>query len=85
MKHVTTMGLAIAMLAGGMCAGDAQALCFWPTPTTACTSANAWQTEDVYYHARGQNLQITYMCDPDFGWTLWEVCDLNPGGICVAY
>jgi hypothetical protein len=74
----------MALLASAMTAGNAEAA-GWPQPSSACTSANAWQTEDVYYYSRWQELQITYVCDPDAGWTLFQICDLKPGGICVVY
>lgn len=84
MKITMMKGVAIGLIAGVMSIGNAQAI-GWPTPNTPCTSANAYQTEDVYYYSRWQQLQITYFCEPDYGWTLIQTCDLRPGGICIAY
>lgn len=76
-------GWLFALLAGAMGSADAQSM-NWPQPRIACTEANAWQTYDVQYFTRYQQLQITYVCDPDYGWTVSMVCDLQPGGICTV-
>ncbi|MEQ1512683.1 MAG: hypothetical protein ABL934_08405 [Lysobacteraceae bacterium] len=83
MKITMMKGLAIALMAGAMGIGNAHAV-GWPTPNIACTSANEGTTYDVQYFSRWQQLQITYYCDGT-AWQLWQVCDLQPGGICVAY
>lgn len=83
MKITMMKGFAIALIAGAMGIGNAQAV-GWPTPNIACTSANEGTTYDVQYFSRWEQLQITYYCNGT-AWQLWQVCDLHPGGICVAY
>ncbi len=83
MKLTMMKGLAIALMAGAMGIGNAQAV-GWPQPNTPCNAANEGTTYDVQYFSRWEQLQITYYCDGT-AWTLWQVCDLHPGGICVAY
>ncbi len=84
MKFTMMKGLAITLMAGAMSIGDAQAI-GWPEPATQCTEANAFQTEDVYYYGRRQQLKITYVCEPGYGWWVLYVCDLSPGGFCSIY
>lgn len=84
MLRTMMTGLLFALLAGAMGSADAQSM-GWPQPRIACTEANAWQTYDVQYYTRYQQLQITYVCDPDAGWTVYMVCDLQPGGYCSVY
>lgn len=75
--------LATTALAAGMSIGTASAN-GWPQPNIACNENNAGTFYDVLYYSRWQRLQITYYCD-GAEWQLWQVCDLNPGGICYAY
>jgi hypothetical protein len=85
MKLSMYHGLAIGLLAGLITIGNAQAQSIgWPTPNTPCTEANAGETYDVQHYTRREQLQITYYCDGD-SWQLFQVCDLRPGGLCVAY
>jgi hypothetical protein len=81
--HMLFAGIAAAALAAGMSIGDAHAN-GWPQPNTPCNEANAGQTYDVQYYSRWERLQITYYCD-GASWQVFQVCDLNPGGICVVY
>ncbi|MBP6748476.1 MAG: hypothetical protein KA144_02450 [Xanthomonadaceae bacterium] len=83
MKRNIALGLAAVLAAGLMTIGNANAI-GWPTPPIACNSANEGELYDVQHYTRWQQLQITYYCDGS-AWQLWEVCDLRPGGICVAY
>lgn len=84
MKLNLSIGLASVLLAGLMTAGTAHAV--WPQPNTPCNEANQGATTTMEYRSRrgGEYLEITYYCDSGY-WQLFMVCDLNPGGICVAY
>jgi hypothetical protein len=81
--HAFLAGTAAALFALGMSIGSANAT-GWPQPNIPCTESNAGDTYDVQYYSRRERLQITYYCD-GASWQLFQVCDLNPGGICVAY
>lgn len=84
MLRTMMTGWLFALLAGAMGSADAQSM-GWPQPQIACTEANAWSLEDTYYDRRTQHLTITWQCDPSVGWTLFMVCDRNPGGFCTVY
>lgn len=77
MKLNILHGLAIALIAGIMSIGNAQAN-GWPTPNISCTEANFGETFDVQYFTQWENLQISYFCNGEF-WQLTQVCDLRAG------
>lgn len=83
MTRNIALGLAAVLAAGLMSSGNANAI-GWPTPNIACNSANEGQTYDVQHYSRWEQLQITYYCDGS-DWSVIIVCDLHPGGYCVAY
>lgn len=77
---ITTLALVAVLGIGNAIAQS------WPMPSQSCGPQNAGETTDVYYYNRrtGENLQITYYCDGS-NWQLFQVCDLNPHGVCEAY